>query len=249
MSKSCEIHHLYHSGCSIEIDNSLLVFDYYLDSANERSIEQGVISAAKLKSKDQVYVFVSHSHQDHFNPVIFDWERYNSNTKYILSSDVPAKEKNNYYSLNKYEELRLDNLYLKSYGTTDQGVSFLVEIADFTIYHSGDLNWWHWKKFSPAERKQEEKEFKEELAKLAGKEIDIAFVPVDPRLEEHFYLAGEYFAQKIQPQLIVPIHFRDNYHITTEFADKIKHLSSATAQITKKGEKILFDKHSKDLED
>jgi L-ascorbate metabolism protein UlaG (beta-lactamase superfamily) len=238
------IYHLDHSGVVVETSDYFLIFDYYNDTPinGERSLENGVLSSDILKDKDNIFVFVSHNHSDHFNHVIFDWTEENRDIKYILSDDVVVPKKDNYYMMTKYEELKLDELYIKTYGTTDQGVSFYVEVDGVNIFHSGDLNWWHWKKFSPEERKREEMDYKEELNRLKGREIDVAFVPVDPRLEEYYYLAGRYFTEKIAPELIVPIHFRDNYYITKEFVKEISDLSVETVEIKERGEKISWKK-------
>jgi len=240
IQRKAEIYHLYHSGVAVETSNSFLIFDYFNDFpvGQERSIDNGVITADNLQAKDNNLVFVSHNHADHFNSVIFDWVKNNSNINYILSDDIDVSDKSNYYKVKEYQKLELDDIYIETYGTTDQGVSFYLEVDGLNIFHSGDLNWWHWKKFTTEERKREEEDYKKELEKLKGKEIDIAFVPVDPRLEEFYYLAGRYFAENIQPKLIVPIHFRDNYYITTDFAAEIKELPVETVEIKRRGEKI-----------
>lgn len=248
MSAEVEIYHLYHSGVAVKTADKVLIFDYYNDrsAGDERRLEQGVINEELLREEKDIFVFVTHNHHDHFNRVIFDWEEENDNINYILSADVKLstaqQKKDNYYVLDKYENLNIDDLVIETYGTTDQGLSYYVEVDGFNIFHSGDLNWWHWKKFSAAERKVEEEDFKEELARFKDKNLDIAFVPVDPRLEEHYYLAGQYFAQTIAPKLLVPIHFSDNYYITEEFAEVINNLAVESAVINGRGEKIVYDK-------
>ncbi|GAB6098578.1 MBL fold metallo-hydrolase [Halanaerocella petrolearia] len=236
------IYHLYHSGVAVETTNSFLVFDYYNDTPakRERSLSNGVLDAKEFTS-DNNFVFVTHNHHDHFNPTIFDWETERE-IKYLLSSDVQAKKKENRYKMDKYQKLELEDILVETYGTTDQGLSFYTEIDGLNIFHAGDLNWWHWKKFSPQECKQEEKDFKEELARLEDKEIDIAFVPVDPRLEEYYYLAGEYFIETIEPKLLVPIHFADNYQITSDFARHVSQLPTEVAEIKERGDQIEFKK-------
>ncbi|MFW5981897.1 MAG: MBL fold metallo-hydrolase [Halanaerobiaceae bacterium] len=251
--KVIEIFHLYHSGVALIIDDSLLIFDYYNDKIdndksdnNERSLRTGVIDKNDLRRFNQIYVFVSHRHSDHYNPVIFDWVKANPDIYYILSSDIQldmGKLKNledKVFFTDKDSSLELDNLYIETYGSTDLGVSFLLQINNFNIFHAGDLNWWHWKSFSSDELKKEEEDYKSEINKLKGKNINIAFVPVDPRLEEYYYLAGEYFIQEIHPELFVPIHFADNYEISKEFADKIKSSQTEIAMIKGRGDSILI---------
>ena len=247
MSAQAKIYHLYHSGVALKIAGKLLIFDYYNDQAaeKERNLEQGVISHELLEAEDEIFVFVTHNHHDHFNRVIFDWEEYNVDINYILSADVnisASQEKDNYYIIDKYEELEINDLAVETYGTTDQGLSYYVEVNGLNIFHAGDLNWWHWKKFSAAERKREEDDFKAEVERFKDKKLDIAFVPVDPRLEEHYYLAGEYFAKIVAPKLLVPIHFSNDYYITGEFAEVINNLAVESAVISERGEKIVYNK-------
>lgn len=247
MSAQAEIYHLYHSGIAIKLDQKLLVFDYYNDRSDGavRSLEQGVISQELIENEEEIYVFVTHNHHDHFNRTIFEWADYNANINYILSADIDIagqENKENYYVLDKYEELEINDLVVETYGTTDQGLSYYIEAAGLNIFHSGDLNWWHWKKFSAAEREVEEQDFKAEVERFKDKELDIAFVPVDPRLDEHYYLAGEYFAQTVAPKLLVPIHFSSNYYITEEFAEVINNLAVESAVISGRGEKIVYNK-------
>lgn len=178
--------------------------------------------------------------------MIFEWEKYSSNINYILAAEVKAekniKPQDNIYFLEKDQSLALNDLQIESYGSTDEGVSFLVNTAEISIFHAGDLNLWKWKKFSPKVQAREEREYKKEVDKLEGKKIDIAFVPVDPRLEEHYCLAGEYFIQEIKPALFVPIHFGSNYDITAFFKEKFDSNQTRTAEIKQQGEKILYTK-------
>lgn len=242
MSRKAKIYHLYHSGVAVKTSNHLLIFDYYNDKVNgRRNITNGVLTEEFIRNEENPIVFVTHSHKDHFNPVIFEWEKYNPDITYILSDDIEVEEEDNRYTMEKYQDINWEgDIYIKTYGTTDQGLSFYVEVDGLNIFHSGDLNWWQWKKFSEEKQKIEEDDYKKEIEKLTAKNIDIAFVAVDPRLEENYHLAGRYFAETIKPKLIVPIHFADNYEITKKFVKEIKDLQVDAAIIENRGEKIFF---------
>ncbi|MFP4015900.1 MAG: MBL fold metallo-hydrolase [Halanaerobiales bacterium] len=244
-----KIYHLYHSGVAVDYQDSLFIFDYYKDRAGKTAsftdtnpgLNNGVVRKSDLRKYQKVYVFASHRHSDHFNPVIFDWQDYNSNIKYILSDDIDAEKKDNRFFMKKNDTLNIDNnIVVDAYGSTDQGISFLLKLADKTVFHAGDLNWWHWSSFSDEQLKQEEKDYKKEVDKLKDKKINVAFIPVDPRLKDSNYLAGKYFLEVIKPDLFIPIHFADQYKITEEFAAKFTGYSGAIAVIKNRGEEIIY---------
>lgn len=219
------IYHLYHSGVTVETNKNIYIFDYYRDNptGEKRNLENGAIEPKELRDKEKkVYVFVSHSHSDHYNQTIFEWEKEIPEITYILSNDILSASGDNRHSLSPDRELDLDNIEIKTFGSTDRGVSFLVREKGLTIFHAGDLNWWHWKSFTTSELKKEEKEYKREITKIKNHDIKLAFVPVDPRLDEYYYLAGEYFINTVQPEYFIPIHFSSNYKITEKFASKIE---------------------------
>lgn len=249
-----EIYHLFHSGAALRIKDKLFIFDYFKDDLEgknklQSSLENGVIREESFKGINEAFVFVTHSHHDHYNPVIFEWEKYCENINYILAAEVKKKKdiaaRENIYFMEQDQNISVADLKIASFGSTDEGISFLVEIEDLSIFHAGDLNWWKWKKFNKKVQKREEREYKREVDKLKGKEIDIAFVPVDPRLEENYYLAGKYFINKIKPALFIPIHFADNFDITKFFRDRFNSNQTRAVEITEIGEKIIYTKKQK----
>lgn len=239
-----KIHYIYHSGFALETQNSFLIFDYYKHpNLDEGLITEDILTPENLRSKKKVFVFSSHSHGDHFNPEILNWEQYNDNTKYILSSDIEISNlKPNYTIISEGEEKFIKDIYVKAYGSTDIGISFLVKVDGLTIFHAGDLNWWHWKEDSLEERTLAEKSFKEniEILKSQVSNIDIAFFPVDSRLEEFYYLGGEYFLKAFHPKLFIPMHFGDDFSVTKTFAEKFKLPNTTCIEINHGFQEILF---------
>ncbi len=245
-----KIHLLFHSGFAVETPSCFLIFDYYkdeTDSSLPRSLENGVITSKELLQDKKIYVFVTHGHGDHYNPIIFNWESINPRIEYILGYDITVDSKENFHTMKPYETLEIDDIIIESYGSTDRGVSYLVKVDQLNIFHSGDLNWWHWKSFSKEQLLQEEQDYKREIGKIK-EDIDIAFSPVDPRLEEYFYLGGLYLAQTLQPKLLIPMHFTDQYGITKDFAEKLKRYQVNSAIIPHRGHQIIFSKYVNQLE-
>lgn len=222
-----KIQYLFNSGFIIETQNYQLLFDYY----------KGTVS---LGNKS-ILAFASHGHPDHFNPKILKWRNENKSIKYILSSDIKLKEPDkNIYFMSPDEEIKMDKIRIRTLGSTDLGVSFLVEVDDINIFHAGDLNWWYWWDDTPDEIRTMEEAFKKEIHKLHGVKIDIAFFPVDPRLRHNYSLGGEYFIKEIKPDVFVPMHFGEDYEAVRSFAEKVKEYPAKVIEITDKGQKIYL---------
>lgn len=239
-----KIYYIYHSGFVIKTEKHFLVFDYYKEPIENDVTHKplSILAPENIKQMENVYVFASHSHEDHFNPAVLAWENYNSNIKYIFSSDITINKKRPSYTfIEEGQERTFDGLYVKAYGSTDIGISFLVKVDGLTIFHAGDLNLWKWKEDSLEEQSLAESSFKAHIEKLSQeKSIDIAFFPVDPRLQEAYYIGGEYFAKKIEPKLLIPMHFGEDVRITEDFAQKMIKQGINAVQINHSGQEIIY---------
>lgn len=218
-----KVKHIYHSGFILETDDLLMVFDYYTGDID-------------LKDKRTI-VFATHGHADHYTEDIFKWRKEKDNIKYVLSSDIA------YFSTSKHiyimkpdEKLKLDDVEIQSFGSTDQGLSLLVNYKDINIFFSGDLNWWHWPNDSIEEQKDEEDQFKEEIAKIkrTNRDIDLAFFPVDPRLGEGFSLGAEFIIEELEPNYLFPMHFGDKYDTSKRFINKMGDVDTQIVDIDEK---------------
>lgn len=226
------VEYIYHSGFVVESEKHLLVFDYF----------QGAVNLNKGKP---IYVFSSHAHADHFNSLILDWQREHPDIHYIFSSDIRSELrdpliKDNITFLSPYQETKIDNLSIKTFGSTDVGVSFLVEHNGIRLFHAGDLNWWYWWGETAEEIAQAEKGFKEEMAKIKGESIDVAFFPVDPRLEHNYSLGAEYFIREIQPKILIPMHFGQESDVINAFVQKTKNSPTKIIKLTSRGQFALL---------
>lgn len=245
-SFNIKINYLYHSGFSVETKNYFLVFDYYKDFVESgiKSIENGAVGNGNLKINKHIIVFSSHSHGDHYNPAILDWSKIRPDIKYVFSSDISIEsgikqEIKNINQISAYQEINIEDAYIKAYGSTDIGVSFLVKVDGVTIFHAGDLNWWYWWDDTKKEIEKAERLYKQEIEKIKREKIDIAFFPVDQRLEHNYSKGAEYFIEELNPSIFVPMHFGDNYETSLKFAEEKKQLNTKIVKITHRGQEIL----------
>ncbi len=211
-----KIIYLHHSGFLVELERSTLVFDAITN-----------IQPQLLRKGRRNYFFVSHAHKDHFDQHILSYGS-DYTTDYIFSDDIPTKTGSNVHYIAPYQSMSINDVKIETFGSTDQGVSFYVECEGHKIFHSGDLNWWDWDtELRPnIDPMLEERDFKAEISKIKNKlgdnTIEIAFVPVDSRLGHSATLAAEYFIQELHPEVLVPMHFWEDYSVIPTLKRRIE---------------------------
>lgn len=209
------IRYLFHSGLSIECDDCTIIIDYFLDDCEgARTAQNGVVDDDLLKRPGKFYVLSSHSHGDHFNPVVLSWQQKRPDIQYILSRDIQtvgkAPQADNIHFLSAGETYSDDCLSVDAFGSTDLGVSFVIRACGKVIFHAGDLNNWHWKEEASADfANAAEKAYLMELNKIAqaAAHMDVAMFPVDPRLGPDCGRGAEQLMESIDVDVLIPIHF------------------------------------------
>lgn len=238
------VRYLDHSGFAVEVGDTMLIFDYYNDEGEPRSLEGGVVTADELARYARVAVFVSHSHSDHFNPVIFQWTSSRLRPEFFLSFEVPDGYPG--HRLSPGDTVEESGMTVRAFGSTDLGVSFLVEYEGLRIFHAGDLNWWHWREEStPREIEESETAFREAMAPIeaAAKEkpFDIAFFPLDPRQKSFFDAGANYFLLAVKPRIFVPMHAMNAAGLVYDYARKTQQRGSLVVPLTERGETYTYE--------
>ncbi|HIZ81382.1 MAG TPA: MBL fold metallo-hydrolase [Candidatus Mediterraneibacter pullistercoris] len=215
-----------HSGFLAELEDISFLFDFYRGSLPKRD------------AKKKMIVFVSHAHYDHYNKEIFKLRDESEDIRFILSSDIPVDrwtDKPDVVFMAPNEEKTVFGCTVRTLRSNDQGVAYLVRYGKETIYHAGDLNWWHWQEESETFNKMIRRTYQSEINKLQGEKIGLAFVPVDPRLGEQYCWGLDCFMRRTDTKRVFPMHFWENYEIfdrlmlekcTEEYKDRIMRIQN-----------------------
>lgn len=134
-----------------------------------------------------------------------------------------------------------DTILIQTLRSTDEGVAFIIYYEGKRIYHAGDLNWWTWKGEKEEKNKKMTEQFLEEMEWIKGQTFDVAFLPLDYRQEEMFYLGFDYFMKMTKTKLAVPMHCWGDYSVISKLKEMecSKEYKENIAEITKEGE-IFF---------
>lgn len=189
-----KVEYLSHSGYAVETDKIIMIFDYV----------KGILPSKYLKSDKQCCFFITHRHSDHFSQSVFSYKK-----TVVMSDDINLDAFFNVFKVKEGDMLVCDRVSVKVFGSTDEGVSFLVSDGDVNVFHAGDLNNWHWKDEStPEEVKQAQQSFLNIVDAIAEYPIDIAMFPVDSRMGSEYDLGARQFAERCKPTHFFPMHFQ-----------------------------------------
>ena len=128
------IHCVGHSGFSVETETHMLIFDYW----------KGVLPRLPMKKK--LYVFVSHSHDDHFNPDVLSLCRDHPNVRFVLSNDTPladarARGVRECIVAEPGMDMHTESRFrIKALPSTDRGVAYLVCMNGRNLFHAGEAH-------------------------------------------------------------------------------------------------------------
>ena len=237
MGRSLTVTYYHHSGFSIAWEKVLLVFDYWLGEQGDVP-EDKRITLEFLAEFEEIYIFVSHEHPDHLDPVVFEWRNSVPGIVYIVSFDMPVGTRGKRMAPGDVMTLS-KNVAVKAFSSTDLGVSFLVDVAGVKLFHAGDLNFWHWREESTArEIEQADADFRAAVEPIAKETVDVAFFPADPRLGLLFDAGANYFLLAVKPRLLIPMHFWGRGDIAIEFARRSRCRQTEIIAMTQPGEQI-----------
>ena len=197
-----KVTYIHHSCFLVETDRFYYLFDY----------EKG--NLPEMDRTKPILILSSHGHGDHYNPEIITQlsAAGMEQIRAVLSDDIEVPAGVDVLQVSPGNEYTLGlQQKLTTFRSTDLGVAFLIEDQQELIYHAGDLNDWVWDEESDAYNEEMTRNYRNEmdlLAKtLAGREIDTAFVVLDPRQEKDCDRGMCCFLEKINAKRVYPMHY------------------------------------------
>ncbi len=194
-----------HSAWAVKTQNHLLIFDYSVQNwfakPDDSCFASGYIIPEEIKDQN-VTVFSTHSHGDHYDPRIFNWAKTVDDINYVLCWEALDRNPEEYTLIPVHGEKKLDNMNVYVHYSTDLGGGYLIEVDGLTILHMGDH----------ANGEDDLMEaFSDEIDMIADKNvnIDILFGGIrgcslgqPEQVKQGIY----YTVEKLQPKLFVPMH-------------------------------------------
>ncbi len=207
-----KITYIHHSAFLVELETISLLFDY----------TEGTLP--EVPDNKPLLVFASHRHGDHFSKKVLELKKNYENIRFILSYDIWKKRfpigllqdvdfmkpgERNVCRINGGAEGIFQgegDVEVLTFRSTDQGVAFLITAEGKVIYHAGDLNNWRWEGEPDSWNNSMAKKYSDEVGKMAGMHMDAAFLPLDPKQKDAFYLGFDEFMRKADVSHAFPMH-------------------------------------------
>jgi len=248
MQKQLKVTYHYNSGFSVRVGGTLMVFDYW-EGENRQLSAVGRLNPNILSAFEQVYVFISHAHPDHLDPVVYEWRDALPDITYVVSADLPIGKRGR--RIAPLEELTLTkDIAVKAFDSTDLGVSFLVSAYGMKIFHAGDLNLWHWRQESSLrEIEAAEDAFYAACEPIPADAIDLCMFPVDPRQGLMYDAGANHFILTKKPRLFIPMHWQERPEVAVDFARRARTPQTEVLAMTHPGESatVSFEENLLDI--
>lgn len=216
--KEVLVWYLGHSGWAVRTSRHLLIFDYTaVNQPDEVTQVSNLVIEAENLPLDKVYVFTSHEHDDHYDPVIHTWQEHGKNIRYILGLNAETCHPDVIYVQGQID-VYVDDVEIHTIPATDDGVGFLVRVDGLGILHLGDhANW----------VEELDDIFKEQIDYLASKQLELtlAFIPIakgNGTRNQSITEGARYAIEQLKPEVVFPMHGGSREHLYREFASEVE---------------------------
>ena len=181
--------YLFHAGWAVKTSSTLMIFDY---------LPNGFVDPNEIKDQN-VYVFISHGHGDHFDKKILEWKKVIPNITYVFGWQAEEAQGHHAFGKDRLSKsigpLKVKNIFHNFDNIPES--AFLIEVDGLTIYFSGDHG-----SFAGALNPV----YKDNIDYMSQQsdEFDLVFLSIfgSPTYD------GELYAiDKFKPRVMLPMHY------------------------------------------
>ena len=217
---AARIVYIHHNCFFLQLGERCLLFDY---PAPKFLPPEAAAVAAAVMAGTSLTVFVSHSHDDHFDPAIVEATHSAASRRFVVSDDVadlygdvlPPET----VIMEPDERLEVGGLRIQAMESNDMGLAYGIMAEGLSLYFGGDLALWDWPGQSPAAARAVGMSWRLALKKIGAHPVDVAFSNMDPRLPS---LSGAPdFVARVRPRVFVPMHLDGHTAYIDRFADRL----------------------------
>ena len=230
-----------HSGFLVELPTVTLLFDWW----------KGALPPLPAKP---LLVCASHRHPDHFDPKIFSLDDGRREIRFLLGRGIRLTDRNrekwglSEETAEKCQILSggasaspLPGVTVETLPSTDEGVAFLAAADGRAVFHAGDLNWWHWEGEDPDWNRNMEANFRRYAEPLRGRRIDLAMLPLDPRLGEDGFRGPRHFLELAEIRHFLPMHQWRHFDFTEKFLAAYPQFAAQAIPVERRGQQFLLE--------
>jgi L-ascorbate metabolism protein UlaG (beta-lactamase superfamily) len=193
--------YLGHCGYAVRTQHHFLVFDYQEKRDGQAlrvrparaSLDGGWVVPDEIRGR-RVRVFASHSHSDHYDPVVLEWRKTVPDIQYFYGWRV-SEDTTLHCLVGPRAEWKADGMEIATVNSHHSGVpevAWLVEVDGLVLYHNGDC----------------QVEYAKDLPHLQARanRVDLAFVPRVAGAAEHYGRQNAEFFRRFHPRAVFPMH-------------------------------------------
>ncbi|UCF09343.1 MAG: MBL fold metallo-hydrolase [Candidatus Bipolaricaulota bacterium] len=225
------------NGWVVTVGTRMLIFDYQEGTdpspppGSDRNLSSGYVTPAELMGFE-VYVFVTHSHLDHYDPVILTWEPRLEEITYFFGWS--AGEDPGHHYLDEWRETAsvggMEVYTIYSHHSNVSEVAYLVTMDDLIVYHNGDYK----------------AEYEDDFAFLRTitEHIDLAFLIGHPFENHQYFLQALLMAELFDVSYIFPMNREGEAFRCHEYADLLADygVDSVIIVAETRGEEFILDR-------
>jgi len=229
--------YLFHCGWAVKTSSVLMIFDYLVEIGKPEfhSLSNGFVNPNEIKDQN-VYVFISHGHGDHFDEKILEWKKVIPNITYVFGWQAQEAQAHHAFGEDRVSKsigpLKIKNIFHNFDNIPES--AFLIEVDGLTVYFSGDHG------NAPGALNPVYKDNIDYMSQQVNG-FDLVFLSIfgSPTYDGEFYAID-----KFKPLVMLPMHYWGRESIAEKFVTpaRLKFPKTLFWYPLNKGDRFLYKK-------